>query len=490
MLKNGSQHTELLKDGRQVYLDGEVVNDVTTHKAFRNAIQSVGQLYDHVANPDNRDLMTYACDDSGERYNRIWQLPHSYDELVQRRKALESWLELHGGYFGRSPDHVASCISGLMMSSDVFEAYDKERAGALKDYYHYARDNDVYLTYVIINPQADRSRAAHEQKNEFLTAGVVDENSEGITIRGAKMLATGGVMANEVLVSCIQPLQPGDEKYAISAVVPMNATGLKVLSRNSYENAADNCFDSPLASRFDENDAVLYFEDVKIPWDRVFVNQNIEMCQKQFHAGPAHVYQNYQAQVRLMVKLKFLMGIAKRIADTNGISNFPQVREMLGQFAADAQMVDAFVHAMEIKGSHYGEYFIPDGNTLYSAQVLTQQLYPKVVTQIRELAGGGLIMLPSSIRDFQNPELAEIIDKTQQSPISDSRDRVKFFRLAWDALGSEFASRHTQYEMFYAGASFVTKGHCFRNYDWARSDDLVNSMLASYSLEEELHKLG
>lgn len=486
MLKTGAQHIESLRDGRQVYINGELVEDVTQHRAFKNSIQSVGRMYDYAADPENADLMTYASEDGSAQYNRIWQLPKSHGELVQRRKAIEAWLGLHGGFFGRSPDHVASCISGLAMSLDIFEDYDEERANALMNYYRYARDNDVFLTYVIINPQADRSKGAHEQKDEFLAAGVAAEDADGITLKGAKMLATGGVMANEVFVSCIQPLRPGEEKFAISAVVPMNAPGLKILSRNSYEEKSDNVFDNPLANQFDENDAVLYFDDVKIPWSRVFVNQNTEMCHKQFHAGPTHVYLNYQAQVRLMIKLKFLMGIAMRISEVNGTGNFPQVRDMLGEFAADAQMVDAFVHAMEIKGSQRGEYFVPDGSTLYAAQVITQQLYPKLVNQIRELAGGGLIMLPSSIEDFKNPDLAELIDKTQQSPATDSRGRVKFFRLAWDALGSEFASRHTQYEMFYAGASFVTKGHCYRSYDWERCQSLVDTILDSYSLEDVL----
>ena len=130
----------------------------------------------------------------------------------------------------------------------------------------------------------------------------------------------------------------------------MNAKGLKILSRRSYEEAAPSVFDYPLATRFDENDAVLYFDDVKAPWERVFVNQDVAMCQKQFHATPAHVYQNYQSQVRLMVKMRFLVGIARRIAETNGVVGFPQVKELLGSLAAQNTMVDALVHAMEIKG--------------------------------------------------------------------------------------------------------------------------------------------
>ena len=489
MIKTGEQHTRSLRDGRQIYLNGALVEDPTIHPAYRNTVASVAKLYDFQSRPDNLELMTYATP-TGERANRIWQLPASYGDLVERRKALEAWTELHGGFLGRAPDHVASCIAGMYMGLEVFEAYDKERAAALADYYAHARDNELYLTYVIINPQADRSKAAHEQEDEYLAAGVVDEDAEGLTIRGAKMLATGGVMANEVLVSCIQPLQAGDEKYALSFTLPMNAKGLKILSRKSYEQHAPNVFDNPLAHRFDENDAVLYFDDVKVPWERVFVNQSTDMCMQQFHATPAHVYQNYQAQIRLMVKMRFLLGIARRITDTNGITGFPQVREILGNLAAETVIVDALVHAMEVKGQQRGAYFIPDRHTLYAAQVLTQQLYPQVMTTLRELAGGGLIMLPSALEDFANPETRAIINKTQKSPASDSENRVKFFKLAWDAVGSEFASRHTQYEMFYAGATFVTKGHSFRTFDWDRCTGMVDQLLDSYSLEDELARLG
>ena len=487
MIKPGSHHIESLRDGRQVFINGHVAKDVTSHAAFRRSVQSIAMLYDFVSRPDNLELMTFEVPEGGgARANRIWQLPTSYRDLVTRRRALEAWTELHAGFLGRAPDHVASCISGMYMGREVFHEYDPQRARSLADYYRYARDNDLYLTYVIINPQADRSKGAGQQQDPHLTAGVVDEDMQGITVRGAKMLATGGVMANEVLVTCIQPLVAGEERYAISFVAPMAAKGLKILSRKSYEESATSIFDNPLASRFDENDAVLYFDDVKVPWERVFINQNTAMCARQFHATPAHVYQNYQAQIRLMVKMRFLTGIARRIAETNGVLNFPQVKEILGNLAAQSTMVDALVHAMEVKGGMRGEYFIPDAHTLYSAQVLTQQLYGQVITALRELAGGGLIMLPSSIADFADPSLRGLIDKTQQSPATSSEGRVKFFKLAWDAVGSEFASRHTQYEMFYAGATFVTKGHSYRTFDWDRSTQLVDHLLDSYSLEKEL----
>ena len=143
-------------------------------------------------------------------------------------------------------------------------------------------------------------------------------------------------------------------------------------------------------------------------------------------------------------------------------------------------MVDAFVNAVEAKGTQVGPYYVPDRHMLYSAQVLTQQVYPKVLNSLRELAGGGMIMLPSSLDDFANPEIASLIEKTQQSPAASARDKVRFYKLAWDAVGSEFASRHEQYEMFYSGASFVTTGHSYRTYDWPAAARLLGEMLEGY----------
>jgi 4-hydroxyphenylacetate 3-monooxygenase len=482
MIRSGSEYLAGLRDDRCIFLDGTRVLDVTKDEAFRNVAASMATLFDFAHAPDNREVMTFEAEDGG-RANRIWQLPSSLSELQERRKALEAWSSLHAGFMGRAPDHVASCISGMVMGLNVFEDYDPKRAGALAEYYRYARDRDLYLTYVIINPQADRSKTAGQQRDPFLTAGIVDRDAQGLTIRGAKMLATGGVIADEVFVSTIQPLAPGEERHALSFAVPISTRGLKLLSRKSYEKASGSVFDNPLASRYDENDSVIYFDDVKVPWERVFIGGDIAMCHKQFHATPCHVYQNYQSMVRLGIKLKFLVGLAYRISEINSVTQFPQVKEMLGQLAAEAAMVEALVAAMEVKGSPVGRYFIPDRHILYSAQVLTQQLYPKVLNTLRELAGGGMIMLPSSVADFANPEIAALIERTQQSASANSSERVKFYKLAWDAVGSEFGSRHHQYEMFYAGATFVTKSHSFRTYDWSGASKMVQAMLDSYGLE-------
>ena len=480
MIKNGTQHLASLRDGREIYVEGQRLDNHVDHPAYRNSIRTAASLFDFQAQEQNLERMTFPSPTAGIRSNRMWQLPSSYAELVERRQALESWAELTCGFLGRSPDHVASCVSGMVMGLEVFEQYDHRRAAALWDYYCHARDRDLYLTYVIVNPQGDRGKDAGQQA-QGLVAAVVDEDAEGLTIKGAKMLGTAAPMANEVFVASIQPLKPGEESLSFTACIPLNAKGLKLFSRKSYEQWAVSRFDNPLSSSLDENDAVVYFEEVKVPWERVFVHNHVQMASAQWHATPAHVYQNYQCQIRFSVKARFLVGLARRIAETNGVLKFPQVQEALGQIAAEVAMVEGLLNGMEAAGEHHGRYFVPNRRMLYSAMVLTQQLYPRLLTQIRDLAGGGMIMLPSTVAELDNPAIAPYIERTQRSPVTDACGRVQLFKLAWDAVGSEFGSRHLQYEMFYAGANMVTRGHAYRTYDWDRALDQVERVLNTYS---------
>ena len=481
MPKSGADHLRSLHDGRCVLLDGGRVGAVPDHPAFGNAARSIAALYDHQCAPDNLERMTFEVPGSnGRRVNRAWELPTSRDALVRRRDALESWAELHQGFMGRSPDHVASTIGAMFMGADIYDRHGGGRSGAVRDYYAYARDNDLYVTYVIIDPQGDRSKGTSEAQNASLAVAIVDEDSAGITVRGAKMLGTGAVLSNEVMVTTLRPLKPDEVRYAFTAVVPVGLKGLKLLSRRSYEQAATSEFDYPLASRFDENDALLYFDDCKIPWDRVFVHRDPAAQLAQWHETPAHSYQNYQACIRLMVKLRFLLALARRIAETIGTTAFGAVQQTLGELAADAGMIEAFVHGMEAKGTFFGPYFVPDRGLLYAAQVQAQRLYPRMIATIRELAGGGMLMLPSSVADFADPEIARLIGCTQRSANGDGVERVKLMKLAWDALGSEYASRHVQYEMFYSGPRTTTTGMAYRTCDWGGATAMLDRMLASY----------
>ena len=175
-VKDGTAHLRALDKDREVYLDGQLITRVADHPAFAAACRSAAALYDFQADPANVERMTFETE-TGRRANRGWQMPRSYAELVARREALTAWAELHGGFMGRSPDHLSSAIAGQAMGIEVFERHGARFGTALRDYYAYARDNDLYLCYVIVNPQGDRSKAWGEQSSEDMTMRVVDEDS-------------------------------------------------------------------------------------------------------------------------------------------------------------------------------------------------------------------------------------------------------------------------------------------------------------------------
>ena len=365
------------------------------------------------------------------------------------------------------------------MGIEVFRKHGADRAKALEDYFEEASRNDYFLTYVIINPQAERAKDWGEQA-EDLVARIVDEDSGGITIRGAKMLGTSSIMANEVLVANLQPLKPGEEDLAFSCALPMNTKGLRVLSRKSYEAAAVSVFDNPLSSRFDENDALIYFDDVKVPWERVFVYRDTDMCRAQFHDTPGHAYQNYQAQIRLSVKIKFLVGLAHKITEAIGTTNMPPMREQLGYLAAQVSMVDAMMAGMEAEGD--------DARRMVGAEQALHVFragadpgplsacHQHVARARRRRADHAAVVDPRLCRSASSRRSSARPSARRRC---EPEDKVKFLKAAWDAIGSEFGSRHTQYEMFYAGARFVTTGHSFRTFDWAGATGMVDDLMGS-----------
>jgi len=481
MTRSGNDYIAGLRDGRSVYIDGEKVSDVTTHPAFAGVVRSIADLYDFANDDANREVMTYPSPKTGEPVNLSYIIPRSSDDLRRRRIALRKGTERSYGLIGRGPEHVASFLAGWAGRSDIFARSGQRYADNITAFYEHARDNDLFCAYAIVPPQIDRSKPAHQQEDKYLYAGVKEEREDGIVIAGAQMLATGAVVADYIILSSIVPLVEGDEDYAISVAVPLSAPGLRILSRRSYASAANSVFDYPLASQFDETDSLAVFDDVFIPWEHVFVYRDRTLVSDQWNLTPAHLLGNNQAQIRFTAKLDFLVGLASKMTKMNRSDKAPPVRGTLGELAAYASLIHGQVYAQEYN-CEIDEYGVawPARAESFAVMVIQSELYPKMLHIVRDLAGGGVIQLPSSVADFQNPETRADLDRFVQSPGVTSLERVKLLKLLWDLVGSEFGSRHEQYEMFYAGAPFLVKMRMFQVFDFERGEALVDRALGSY----------
>jgi 4-hydroxyphenylacetate 3-monooxygenase len=483
-LRTGSDYLRSLNDGRKVFLDGEAVADVSKHKAFREAARSVGRLFDIAADPANRELMTYTSPKTNEPVLRAYQIPTSHADLRQRRLFHEKWAEATFGLMGRSPDHVAGFFAGYAAVPEVFAKAGQEYADRVVAFYEKMRDEHLYLSYAIVPPQIDRSKPAHKQTDPALYAGVVKERDDGIVISGAQQLATGGVLSDWLQLSCIHPLQPGDENYANCLVVPMNAPGLKLYPRRPFALRADNSFDYPLSSRFDESDSYVVFDNVFVPWEHVFIYRNVEICRDQWWKTPAHLLGNHQAQVRYVTKLRFLAGLAQRMNEMTGNIAAPPVQVMMGELASFVSIYESMMLAHETVAPIENGVLWPSKVTLYAAMAMQSEFNGRMLEMVRELAGGAFITLPSSLADLESPETAADMERYMRSASTGAKDRVALMRLLWDFIGSEFGSRHAQYEKFYGGASFLVKTNVYRNFDWKRAGALVDAALKLPALAE------
>jgi 4-hydroxyphenylacetate 3-monooxygenase len=477
-MRTGADYLRSLNDGRRVFVDGELVKDVTAHPAFREAARSIAKLYDIAADPALRERMTFTSPKTGQPVHRSWQIPRTHADLRARRLFSETWAEATFGLMGRAPDHVAGFFSGYAATPKFFASagQDQKFADNLVAFYEFMRDSHIYCSYALIPVQIDRSKPAHQQTDPTLYAGVVKERDDGIIITGGQQLATGGAISDYIQVSCINPLAPGDENYANCFAVPAAAEGVKLYPRKPYSRAG-SAADYPLSTRFDESDSFVVFDNVFVPWEHVFIYRNVELTRDQWRKTPSHLYGNHQAQTRYVTKLRFMAGLAQRMNEMTGNAANPAVTIMMGELASLVSIFEAALLSHEVMGTIEDGVLWPSRTAYYAVNSLQSELNGRMLEMIREMAGAAFITLPSSDADFGNPEIAADIERYMRSASTDAKSRVKLMRLIWDFLGSEFGSRHAQYEKFYGGPSFSAKLNLYRNFDWKRAGALVDKAL-------------
>jgi 4-hydroxyphenylacetate 3-monooxygenase len=477
VLKSGKEYLESLRDGRRVYIGSRLVEDVTKDPAFARAAQMTADLYDLKADAANRDVMTYVDEDGG-RYSSYFMRARTRDDLVKRSTAHKLIADQTHGLLGRSPDHMASFVTGMAACPDIFG----ENAEKVVAYWRHIRDNDLYVATAIVAPAAARDPSFFQRESmPTPTLRVVSEDDSGVVVHGMKLLATGAPLANELWIGNILPLAPENKAESITFAVACNEPGVSLWSRKPLEPTAANEFDNPLTWRFDETDAIVLFDHVRIPWERVYVHNDVDLSRALYFKTPAHVYGNHQSAVRFLSKLQLIVGLASRIAQSTGADAVPVVREMLGRLASQeallAGLIDGQLWAME----SWGEYVSYNRRSMYAAMNWTIENYSSLIDVLRELCGGGAMQMPADASVLDDEELAKTFREFWRTPQIEALERMKLHRLAWDLVGSEFAGRHQQYEKFYAGAGFVVRGHNFREAPWDRFHGVVADLLSSYT---------
>ena len=494
MLRTGADYLAAIKDGRKIYVGSELVRDVTEHAAFRNSARSFAEIYDRKRSAENAEITSY--EENGERYSAWFLKPTDRDGLRKRaetHRRVASWTY---GLLGRSPDHVASFLTGLAMCPELFESNRGGFGKNLTDYYDRMRRQDLFACYVVVAPQGARNPEMYARKTSIAHGlQVTAEKDDGIILNGMKLLGTGAAFSDEIWIGNLLPLSPDQKAQAVTCAVPTAANGVSLWVRKPFEKYAVTPFDSPFSSRFDESDAVAIFDEVKVPWERVFLLDDVQQSREMYFRTPSHVMGNHQSIVRYHEKLKIILGFAYKAAEMNNVLQVPAVREALSKLAVAEAGLRGWIAGQIEDAETFSPYLHVNRRQLYAALNWCTNSYYQITESVREMLGAGPFLMPADVSALTDPALRQTFERYWAAGEASAIDRLKLMKLAWDYLGSDFAARHTQYERFYAGPQFVHAFYNFNNCPWDEHkrhvEDLMSGMeVPDVSEEKPLRSAG
>jgi 4-hydroxyphenylacetate 3-monooxygenase len=449
---NGAEYLQSLRDGREVYIYGERVADVTKHPAFRNAAVSVAKLYDALHDASSKDTLTTATDTgSGGYTHRFFKAARSREEVIKQRDAIAVWARITYGWMGRSPDYKAAFLNTLGANAEFYGKFaDNARAWHVR-----GQEAVLYVNHALVNPPIDRSKPVEQVKDVYIS--IQKETNAGIYVSGAKVVATNSALTHYNFHGQNMGQEINDPSMVVMFMAPMDTPGIKLICRPSYELAAaatGSPWDYPLTSRFDENDAIFVFDNAFIPWENVFIHRDIDRM-KQFYPRSGFVNGfTMQGCTRLAVKLDFIAGLLMKAARATGAEAFRGVQTQIGEVIGWRNLFWALSDAMAHNPDPWvGGALLPNLRASVAYRLFATEAYPAVRSIVEKVIASGLIYLPSHARDFKNPDIDKYLQRyVRGSSGIDYKQRIKVMKLLWDAIGSEFGARHELYEMNYAGS--------------------------------------
>ena len=449
--RTGRQYLDGLREQeREVWLGGERVRDVTTHPGLKGGARAVAALYDMQHEPKLRDEMTYTSPSSGDRVGLSFLIPRTREDLEKRRVMMLNWARTTCGMMGRSPDFMNVTYSAWAGAEAFFAQGKPEYGDNMRRYYEYIRENDLTLTHALINLQRSRTVSGVFNLQEGTALQVVRETDAGIIVRGARILATLGPLADEIGVYSPRMGRHTESHspFALSFAIPCGAKGLKFLCRDSFDLGRSH-FDHPLGSRFEEMDCIVFFDDVLVPWERVFLLGDVDRLNATATLTHSSAHSAHQGATKNLAKCEFVLGVALLMTQTLGNSHLPHVEERIGELMLTTQLTRACMRAAEAdaKLDEWG-VMCPDPLMVESPRNLFMTAYPRMI-EILQLLGSSSFLLTPSEADFKGPLKADI-EQYLATDNTGAKDRVKLFRLAWDLAGSAFGSRQVLYERFFA----------------------------------------
>jgi 4-hydroxyphenylacetate 3-monooxygenase/anthranilate 3-monooxygenase (FAD)/4-hydroxyphenylacetate 3-monooxygenase len=453
-VRTGREYVEALRDGRRVWQGGRLIEDVPSHPGFSGTVQTLARLYDAQGTPELLDRLT--VDWQGERISYRYHPPQSAEDLARKRSHTEYWAEETLGQMGRLPDYCAEMTVGLL---DVADLLDADSARNARNYHRFAAERDLSLTHALNDQFYDRRKRVSEQADPDLVLHVVRETADGPIVRGLRNLATMAPLCDEVLVHPNAPRGLDEADYAICFALPMNAPGLEVLCRDLYAEHADP-ERLPLTARFDEVDATLIFDDVLVPWDRVFVYRDPGRAQR-YHQTVL-LWAAWVSTVRLLTKLRFSVGVAQLLCEWSG----REPRTLLGRLLQDVEILRACLIAAEAEGYRKPSgLWAPRLNEAHRLHGI--EASDRAEQQLEQILTSTLIQTGGA-SDLSVPEIGPLVERYFRGGAPSTRDHLRLLAVASDLVQTAFANRNQLYERLWGGDPEANRQRLHRNTDLSR----------------------
>jgi aromatic ring hydroxylase len=486
----GKEFLDSLDDGREVWIYGERVKNIAEHPAFRNSARMIARLYAalHRDHAEQKNVLTCQTEWGGFTH-RYFAAPRSAEELTAARDAIAAWSRLTYGWLGRSPDYKAAFLATLGANAEFYEPYQENA----RRWYRYSQERVPFVNHAIVHPPVDRNMAPGSAGGPTdIYAHATRETDAGITVSGAKVVATGSALTHFTFVAHVGLLPIQDRNFALAFIIPTNAPGVKFICRVSNEERAavlGSPFDYPLSSRLDENDAIFIMDEVFVPWENVFAFADIDKANNFFPRSGFLPRAMLQGCTRLAVKLDFITGLLIKATEMAGTRGYRGVEANIGEVIAWRNAFWGLSDAMAKSPEPWaGEFVLPGAQPAAAYQVLAPEAYVQIKHMIEKTVASSLIYLNSHARDFKVPELRKYLDRyVRGSGGVSAVERVKLMKLLWDAVGSEFGARHELYEINYAGSHEEIRRYALlgslTSGQYDRWKNFAESCMAEYDLD-------
>lgn len=452
----GGDYRHSLQDGRSVWYDGEEI-DVCTHPRFAGALETLQSLYEKQHLEDNLDVTTYVSEQTGHRVSYSYLAPKTREDLTKKWNNSHFWMGESLGLMARLPDFMSNVVVGLYDYRAHVAAIDRRYGENVEAYVSYCRAHDVCLTHAIGDPQIDRSGAL-EDHPEFALR-VIERGPEGIVVHGAKQLATLAPYCHEALVY----LSPSfakrkDPSYVAWFALPMSTKGLKILCRQSHCRPLDG-HGQGLSDWYDEQDAMLFFDRVFVPMERVFLLDDADTAFEGFFR--LNAWALYVGQIRFYHRLKTFLGVGSLVSRAIGVDAFREIQNILGELAVYTEMVRLALVAMDAEAKPTSSGLLAPSSTC-AMDTFSAQIASRICEILRIVSGSGIVMHPS-LKDLSAPELKPYVDLYMRGKNCDAVYKSRLFKLAWELIADAFGSRQEIYELWNRGDIVRNRIHVYQN---------------------------